>query len=807
MALPDPLFKAAFNQTHQAMIVLNEQGIPVLWNEAFYELFFELAGLGPDQLAVPLFDWLQERDAFQYSYYLTEVLLGRMGSASIETNLKTAQGSRVWLRTMISLLSTPRESQPEPSDDRWLWCMFQNITAQKRREHDLVSAKESAEKATLTKSQFLANMSHEIRTPIQTILGMTELLNETGLDTEQQDYISSVRFSADVLLGLINDILDFSKIEAGKIELEEVDFDLPAFLRQSVALLILDAHKKQLEVIIDIHPQLPRLVRGDTGKLRQILVNLFKNAIKFTASGEIVITASLQTGAGQPAGTGLQAGPSQPIMLLKVSDSGSGIPAKLVDKLFTPFTQASSGRTTQGGTGLGLAISRYLAKLMGGSVYYEPNHPQGSVFSLNYPLCLADYSLPAPDWRLPRPASLLIVDDHAAALQQARILAERLGLKTVTVDNGPSAIKLLQKAATGGHGFSICLIDQEMPGMDGWRLAAEITADRLINNTKLVLMAPEGTANAEVKMKHLKWFNAYLSKPINPQSFFETIKLVLEEKTELDPADEAEDAGLAKPENPQLSLDILLAEDHLVNQELFTLLLKKMGSRVDVAGNGQEAVDKAIAKNYDLVLMDIFMPVMDGYEASHQLREHGFNRPIIAVTASALKGERDKCIAAGMNDILIKPFKRKDLEAMISFWSNRASHSQSMLPIVEAEEPIPAACGDSSFDFVELVETFLGQHQTVVDLVGRFISKTRGQLDELAAAIQNADHRQAREICHSIKGAAWNMTARPLGNLARDLEQAARDANLPLLAEHLPALRKAFAEFEVCAVHSIEPYG
>ncbi|TFG80444.1 MAG: PAS domain S-box protein, partial [Spirochaetales bacterium] len=289
MALPDRIYQAAFEQVRQPIIVLNEQGIPALWNESFEELFLELAGFVPDKLSVPLFDWLQERDSFQYSYYVTEILLGKMGAATVESGVRSSSGKRLWLRTSLSPLRTDGHERT----DRWIWCSFQDVTDQKLRERDLVSAKEEAEKATLTKSQFLANMSHEIRTPIQTILGMTELLVDTTLDKEQMDYIRTVRFSADVLLGLINDILDFSKIEAGKLDLETADFDLRDLLRQSVEMIILDAHKKGLEVLLDVEDALPRVVRGDPGRLRQIVVNLFKNAVKFTRNGEIVVQARL----------------------------------------------------------------------------------------------------------------------------------------------------------------------------------------------------------------------------------------------------------------------------------------------------------------------------------------------------------------------------------------------------------------------------------------------------------------------------------------------------------------------------------
>ncbi len=791
MILPDVLYKAAFSQTRSAMIILNDQGIPVLWNEAFDELFIELAGFVPDKLSVPLFDWLQERDSFQYSYYITEVLLGHMGAASMETSLRTVSGGRLWLRTTMSLIRTEDETRPAEDSSRWIWCSFQNISDQKQRERELVSAKEEAEKATMTKSQFLANMSHEIRTPIQTILGMMELLHETSLDKEQIDYLRSVQFSADVLLGLINDVLDFSKIEAGKFELENADFDLHATLRQAVVLIILDAHKKGLEVVIDLDPQLPRFVRGDPGRLRQIVVNMFKNAVKFTQTGEIIIKATVLFRN------------SAVIMRVEVQDTGPGVPLLLRDKLFTPFTQANAGALTHGGTGLGLAISRHLVSMMGGTVFYRPVEPRGSVFGFEITLNQAEYSMPQGQQRIATCDKVLIVDDNAAASDFAVKTAAMFGLQPHAVSSGTQALAALREAALAGTPYALCLIDQNMPEMDGWRLAAEITAERLINSVQLILMAPEGAIGSEAKMKLLKWFNGYLVKPLNPQDLFQTINSVLTESVELDAVDEDEGSAALKPENANIGLTVLLAEDHIVNQELFSILLSKLGCSTDLASDGTAAVEMAKQRDYDLVLMDIFMPRMDGYEASRHLREQGFSKPIIAVTASALKGEREKCVEAGMNDILIKPFKRKDLETMLRFWANKTLN-------MDGENEAPSSVSErhlwdnTVFDLPGLIETFLGQRETVLSLVKRFIDKTRSQLPELHNAAMSGDTKTMREIAHSIKGASWNMTAKQLGDMAFEIESASKQDDLEGARSLLPKLAICVSDFEQCAAYQQE---
>ena len=787
MALPDLIFRAAFEQARQPMIILNEHGIPGLWNQAFEELFIELAGFAPGKLSAPLFDWMHEGEASKFSYYVNELLLGRMGVATVESPVRTAEGKRLWLRITMSPINPDRPGKAG-KPETWIWCAFQDMTDQKLRESDLVSAKEEAEKATITKSQFLANMSHEIRTPIQTILGMTELLVDTDLDKEQLDYIRTVTFSADVLLGLINDVLDFSKIEAGRLDLHAVDFNLRSILRLSVELIILDAHKKGLEVLLDIDEALPQTARGDPGRLRQIVVNLFKNAVKFTQGGEIYVQAV----AGSEQG-------GRQTMTLTVTDSGSGVPEHMRARLFTPFSQASAGISTQGGTGLGLAICRHLVGLMGGEMSYAPNPGRGSVFGFSIPIVSADVKPRQRTGTLAEAVRALVLDDHPLALAYTIRVASGFGLRVEGVASGMDAIKAMRDAADAGDPYGLCLIDQNMPEMDGWRFAAEVTADRNINSARLVLLAPKGAIGPEAKMKLLQWFNGYVAKPLDPDELYDVLQKALGDEVDLPPVDdEPAEAIPAEPEG--FGLSVLLAEDHMVNQELFATLLHKLGCQVALASDGAEAVRLAAASDYDLVLMDIFMPVMDGYQATKALREAGFTKPIIAITASALKGERDKCIAAGMNDVLVKPFKKMDLEAMLAFWADRASAGTNQ-PGSEAGSP-PIAGNppwDSSvFDFEGLVDTFLGQKEKVLDLLGRFIVKTRGQLSDMEAALAANDATTLREISHSIKGAAWNLSARHLGDAAKILEDTARDGQLAAFGDALPELAGRFSDFEAC---------
>jgi CheY-like chemotaxis protein len=347
-----------------------------------------------------------------------------------------------------------------------------------------------------------------------------------------------------------------------------------------------------------------------------------------------------------------------------------------------------------------------------------------------------------------------------------------------------------------------------MPGMDGWRLAAEITADKMINATRLVLIAPEGAIGPEAKMKLLQWFNGYAAKPIDPDELYEVLKLALSDEVDLPPADEdgaqSPEPEPAKPaDSPRLGLSILLAEDHLVNQELFKTLLQKLGCDVAVASDGEKALELYGTGDFDLILMDIFMPAMDGYQAARELRQRGYAKPIIAVTASAIKGERDKCIAAGMNDVLVKPFKRKDLETMLVFWANKTlaieEPPQTAAPVSERH-----LWDASVFDFTALVDTFLGKKATVIDLLGRFITKTRTQLSEIEASIAASDAKSVREAAHSIKGASWNLSAKALGDAAKELEDASKNGDLDRASGQLKALSDRMEEFESCAGYYIQ---
>jgi PAS domain S-box-containing protein len=787
MILPDALLKAVFEEAALPLVLIDDRGQLAMWNPAFESLFRSVSGVGPERLAASFFEFVAEREGSRLDYYAAELLLGGKKSSSVDGSIRAADGTLRWLRYSFSRVET--------SGERFLLCALEEITDRVLREKSLQDAKDEAEKATNTKSQFLANMSHEIRTPIQTILGVVELLRETELDTEQLAYADQVRFSADVLLGLINDILDFSKIEAGRLELETTSFDLRSWVYQSVELLAMEAGRKGLEIIVDVDERLPALVRGDPGRLRQIIVNLFKNAVKFTREGGI----SLKVKSVSPAGGAIGSPQSKPRTLFEVADTGAGMSEEVQARLFTPFYQGDLAQARKvGGTGLGLAISRHLVEAMDGVIGVRSEAGKGSVFWFELPLDSPEYSAPPPrpaTLAVPEGTRLLVVDDYPEARELVARQAKAARFRVSEEGSGEEALIAMREAASSGDPFSICLIDQTMPRMDGWRLASEITGDTVINGARLILMAPLGSINADTKMKLLRWFNGYLSKPIKPAELLDALGRALSSEVDLEGA---ESEVQVKPSLRRFKGDILLAEDHEVNRELFTLLLTKAGCKVVTARDGVEALEIGLGRRFDLVLMDIFMPRMSGYEAVAELRAKGYEGPIVAVTASALKGEREKCIESGMNDILVKPFKRDELADLLAKYLPELGFAEAS-SATKAEASAKRALDASVFDWAGVLDTFLGQKDTVSSLLFRFIAKADGQMEELVVALEAKDAQKFREVSHSLKGASWNLSAKKLGDAALAGETAGRENDMAAAAAALALIRAAYADFTEAA--------
>jgi len=798
----------------------------LVWDDQMYLLY----GISPDQFGGAYEAWLAgvHRDDVWRANAANEMAIAGEKDFDIEFRIIWPDGS---VHTIRGLATVQRDASGRPL--RMIGTNW-DITAQKQAEETLLEANRSLEQATaqanemakqaalanIAKSEFLANMSHEIRTPMNGIIGMTGLLLDMGLTDEERHCVEVIQSSGESLLSLINDILDFSKIEAHRLDLEVLDFDLAGLLEDFGAVLAVKAAEKRLELLCSVDPDVPTALRGDPGRLRQILTNLAGNAVKFTSKGEVSIRAALEASYEH-----------EVLLRFSVRDTGMGIPKGKLGLIFDKFSQVDTSITRKyGGTGLGLAISKQLANLMGGEIGVVSEEGRGSEFWFTAKLArqaggARTENAPVADLMDVR---ALIVDDNATNREILMKQMSAWGMRPSEVDNGPAALEALVQADRDGDLFRMAVIDMQMPEMDGETLGRKIKADERIAATRMVMLTSLGVRGDAGRLKDAG-FAAYATKPIRQQELRTILCLTLggQDQGEILPQMivTRHKASEAKRRFAGRKVRILLVEDNITNQQVALGILKTLGLRADAVANGVEALKALETLPYDLVLMDVQMPVMDGIAATRKIRGWQYETealagpgmsgytsraagiPIIAMTAHAMQGDRERCLAAGMNDYISKPVSLKRLAETLEKWLPEEALSAGEAPSIEAFDIDPAQqslmqefqqekAADELvgmiFDKVGMMDRLAYNENLILAVIQGFLQDIPHQIAELKTCLDRADvpgtHRQA----HTIKGAAANVGGEDLRKVAYEMEMAGKAGDMEAVKVLMADLEKQF---------------
>ena len=777
----------------------------LVWDDQMFKLY----GVSQDQFGGGYETWKGALHPEDRQRGDAEVHLALQGKKDFNTEFRVvwADGSVHHVRALALVERDTAGNPLRVIGTNW------DITAQKEAADKLTNSNSELELATIraqalaveaaqanaAKSEFLANMSHEIRTPLNGIIGMTGLLMDTNLNDEQRGYTELLRGSGESLLRLINDILDFSKIEAGKIELEAIDFDLQSLLDDFAAALSVRALEKGLEFFCSAEPGVPTLLRGDPGRLGQILNNLAANAIKFSEQGDVEILVSLA-----------QDRKTECKLRFSVRDRGIGIPANKIATLFDKFTQVDASTTRRyGGTGLGLAISKQLAERMGGEVGVISEEGQGSEFWFTVVVAKQAGKPRDKNEELASLAGarILIVDDNAIS---RKILSTRMtswGMRTADAEGGAEALRALCQGVDEGDPFPLAVIDMQMPGMDGETLGRKIKADpRLAQTGMIMLTSVEGREGAR-RFAEIG-FAGYATKPIRHQELLHALSTVLAGPSPgtARPLETGALVGASVGRFAGVNALILLAEDNITNQQVALGLLRKLGLRADAVANGKEAIRALATMPYDLVLMDVQMPEMDGIEATRRIRssesaDPNHQIPIIAMTAHALAGDRDWCLEAGMNDYLSKPISSQALATVLSHWLPTARHKMEQL---NGETALPP---DSSapvvFDREGMLERLMNDEDLARLITHSFLTDIPNQIEALRHNLELSDSSGVSRQAHTLKGAAANVGGEALRALAFEMEKAGQAGDLKLVAARMADLDRQFLRLKQAMTESV----
>jgi two-component system sensor histidine kinase/response regulator len=710
-------------------------------------------------MGLPYLDFVHPDDR-EATIAEAQKIAGGAETISFENRYLCRDGSYRWLQWNSSPMA----------DQQLVYCVVRDVTEKKRADAELKRAKEAADAANRAKGEFLANISHEIRTPMNAIIGMTELALDSRLTPEQREYLTVVKDSAESLLALINDILDFSKIEAGKLVLENVEFHLRDVLGDTMRTLGLRAHQKRLELACHVSADVPELLVGDPSRLRQVVVNLVGNAIKFTQHGEVVVHAEKEHESGEHIR-----------LLFSVRDTGIGISPEKQALIFDAFAQADSSTTREfGGTGLGLTISAQILAMMDGRIWVESEQGKGSTFFFT-----AQFGRPGTPVAAPEPLeqglenlSVLVVDDNAT---NRRILEEMLTnwrMKPAMAEGGAAALAAMERAAQQGKPFPLLLVDAHMPAMDGFMFVERVRDNPALGKPQILMLTSAGRPGDAARSRRLG-IASYLIKPVKQSELLDAIVTAL---------DTTKRGRLRRARPPKLAahrrgLRVLLAEDNPVNQMLAARLVEKLGHTATLAGNGRDALTLWQQQPFDLILMDVQMPEMDGLAATAAIRQRekttGGHIPIVAITAHAMKGDRERCLAAGMDAYLPKPIGAPRLAEVL-----RELFEGGHKSATEAHAP------GGTLDQETLLARVGGDRKLLRELIDVYLADSPKQRVRIRKAVAARDANELREAAHALKGAIANFAAKDAFNAALELETMGRDQRLGAAADAFARLER-----------------